>query len=99
MNIDTDFSYYKKNNDLLYDIPVFISSPELLLDRSTDNDNDILSKKYNKINISDEFIRDLSMYGYTNINEYFDNSNNNYQLLIIVISFTLFIYIIFSFFC
>jgi Kef-type K+ transport system membrane component KefB len=97
MNINTDFSYYKKNNNLLYDIPVFISSPEILSDTSINYN--ILSKEYNKINISDKFIRDLSMYGYININEFFDNSNNNFQILIIVMSFILFIYIIFSFFC
>jgi len=99
MNMDTNFSYHKQNNDLLYDIPVFISSPQILSTSSLSNNYDSLSNKYNSIKISEKFIRDLSMYDYHNFNEFFSNSNNNYQILIIIISFILFIYIIFSFFC
>jgi hypothetical protein len=115
MNMDTNFSYYKKNNNLLYDIPVFISQPEILIDTSiynnnntdnsiynNNNNNNTIYNKDNMIKISDQFIRDLSMYGYkTNNNEFFNNynSNNNFKIIISILSFILFIYILFSFFC
>jgi hypothetical protein len=107
--MDTNFSYYKKNGNFLYDIPVFISQPQILSDTSiynnNNNNNDIFSK-YDMINIDDRFIRDLSMYGYkldNKVKEFFDNSNNisnnNFKILIMITSFILFIYILFSFFC
>jgi hypothetical protein len=101
--MDTNFSYYKKNGNLLYDIPVFISEPEILTSTSILNTDDKFNK-YNNINIDEAFIRDLSMYGYeihNEKNEFFDNPINiNSQIIIIsIISFILFIYILFSFFC
>lgn len=105
MNMDTNYSYYKKNGNLLYDIPVFISQPQILSDASILSNIDIFNK-YNMINIDDKFIRDLSMYGYKLDNktkEFFVNSNNisnnNFQILIMIASFILFIYILFSCFC
>ena len=70
MNINTDFSYYKKNNNLLYDIPVYISFPEIIYDNSIYNDGN-LSKKYNKINFDEKFLRNLSMYDNNNFREDF----------------------------
>ena len=103
--MDTNFSYYKKNGNFLYDIPVFISQSQILSDTSINNNNDNFNK-YDMINIDDRFIRDLSMYGYkldNKVKEFFDNSNNisnnNFKILIMIASFILFIYILFSFFC
>ena len=99
-----EFSYYKKNGNLLYDIPVFISEPQILSDTTIFGNTNFFSK-YNMIDINEKFIRDLSMYGYKANNEtteFFDNSNNisnNFQILIMIISFILFIYVLFSFFC
>lgn len=90
MNINTDFSYYKKNNDLLYDIPVFISPNQLLIDSSVVNKSYKL-KEYNNINISDKFIRDLSMYDYKTFNEFFENKTLNNRYLILGFTFIVFI--------
>jgi hypothetical protein len=92
MNITTDFSYLKKNNNLLYDIPVFISVPQLL------NDYSLNLQNYNKIDISDKFLRDLSMYDYKNFNEFFENNNANNRWLIYILIVILFCILIFFIF-
>jgi hypothetical protein len=90
----TDFSYLKKNNNLLYDIPVFISVPQLL------NDYSLNLQNYNKIDISDKFLRDLSMYDYKNFNEFFENNDlkisNKYLIYILIV--TIFCILIFFIF-